>query len=434
MANAFIQDSYKLVFPLLCSGYLELDYDESVVVQTATDLESSGVLVNGSVNSGASTTVTVDTVDATTKFAINDTVYTSGNTLVGTISAITSTQITLDEVNKAALSNNDNLKRIKPAVLIDLRERNIWNHDANFTMEAIITPYDVNGVGSDVANAHGVLDSQKTPPYPSDDFSNRHTTYESVAYLGKQGDTNSYLNQKMMIFHNQYVKLYLLNTTESSYNQPAEYKVVAEVSTSAGTTTISTDGAVITASTGLVNYYDSSAYYEGATARYQRVDASASGSGTSITLSNANLGVNLGKGNRIYDSSGTFIGKVTTVSGTTVNLAATIATTVTSTIYTDHLKEALYLEDMFKISLVFLKNGSMELYVNNTLEKKVPHTLGAGKLHPSDCRIGRGSSDHEQFFGELFEITMHKGKMPCATVNTLTPSFSDILFYYTFGD
>jgi len=434
MANAFVQDSYKLVFPLLCSGYLELDYDESVVVQTTSDLESSGVLVNGAVNNGASTTIAVDTVDATTKFAINDTVYTSGNTLVGTISAVTSTQITLDEVNKTALSNNDNLKRIKPAVLTALRERSIWNHDANFTIEAIITPYDINGVGTSLANAHGVLDSQRTPPYPSDDFSNRHTTYESVAYLGKQGDTNSYLNQKMMIFHNQYVKLYLLNTTESSYNQPAEYKVVAEVSTSAGTTTISTDGAVITASTGLVNYYDSSAYYEGATARYQRVDASASGSGTSITLSNANLGVNLGSGNRIYDASGTFIGKVTTVSGTTVNLAATIATAVTSTIYTDHLKEALYIEDMFKVSLVFLKNGSMELYLNNTLEKKMPHTLSAGKLHPSDCKIGRGSSDHEQFFGELFEIAMHKGNKPCATVNTLTPSFSDILFYYTFGD
>ena len=434
MANAFVQDSYKLVFPLLCSGYLELDYDESVVVQTTSDLESSGVLVNGAVNNGASTTIAVDTVDATTKFAINDTVYTSGNTLVGTISAVTSTQITLDEVNKTALSNNDNLKRIKPAVLTALRERSIWNHDANFTIEAIITPYDINGVGTSLANAHGVLDSQRTPPYPSDDFSNRHTTYESVAYLGKQGDTNSYLNQKMMIFHNQYVKLYLLNTTESSYNQPAEYKVVAEVSTSAGTTTISTDSAVITASTGLVNYYDSSAYYEGATARYQRVDASASGSGTSITLSNANLGVNLGSGNRIYDASGTFIGKVTTVSGTTVNLAATIATAVTSTIYTDHLKEALYIEDMFKISLVFLKNGSMELYLNNTLEKKMPHTLSAGKLHPSDCKIGRGSSDHEQFFGELFEIAMHKGNKPCATVNTLTPSFSDILFYYTFGD
>ena len=127
MANAFVQDSYKLVFPLLCSGYLELDYDESVVVQTTTDLESSGVLVNGAVNNGASTTIAVDTVDATTKFAINDTVYTSGNVLVGTISAVTSTQITLDEVNKTALSNNDNLKRIKPAVLTELRERSIWN-------------------------------------------------------------------------------------------------------------------------------------------------------------------------------------------------------------------------------------------------------------------------------------------------------------------
>ena len=61
---------------------------------------------------------------------------------------------------------------------------------------------------------------------------------------------------------------------------------------------------------------------------------------------------NVGKGNKIYDSSGTLIGTVSTVSGGTITLDATPATAVTSTVYTDQKKEALYLEQMYKVCLV----------------------------------------------------------------------------------
>jgi hypothetical protein len=285
MANAFIEDSYKLVFPLMSSGYLELNYDDSIITSTTSDLESSGVLVNGAVNNNSSTTITVDTVDATTKFAVNDTVYTSSNVHVGNITAVTSTQITLVENNKTALSNNDNLKRIKPDVLATLRERSIWGHDANFTIEAIVTPYDVNGVGSRKDNVHGVLDSQRTPPYPSDAFGSRNSTYESVAYLG----ASNYLTQKMMLFHNQYVKLWLENTTSSSYNQPAEYKVKAQVTTASGNEDIETD-TVIKATSGLRGYYDASGYYDGMTAKYQRVSTTATGSNPTSTVTIGTFG------------------------------------------------------------------------------------------------------------------------------------------------
>ena len=45
---------------------------------------------------------------------------------------------------------------------------NFWNHTDNFTIEAIITPYDVNG------NGHGSADidtktSTRTPPSPAED-------------------------------------------------------------------------------------------------------------------------------------------------------------------------------------------------------------------------------------------------------------------------
>ena len=221
MVNAYVGESYKLVFPILGRGYLNIDFD----AHTSGAVEASGVLVVGSASSGSTKTLTVDTVDATTKFSVNDDVFDDTGALLGTIASLTATQIVLDENIQAAVSDNENLKKhVIPTS--ESRKRSIWasssldgGHDGSFTIEAIITPYDVNGHGSRASGVHGVLDSTKTPPYPSDDYGNREANYYSVSILK---DTN-YLTQKMMIFYNEKLKLFLQNTALSSYNQPAEY-------------------------------------------------------------------------------------------------------------------------------------------------------------------------------------------------------------------
>ena len=217
MVNAYIEDSYKLVFPLMCNGYLNLDYDKAVN-HAAGAVESSGVLVNNGsgISSGTTTTIAVDTVDATTKFSIEDNVFDDTGTLVGVVSAVTATQITLEANNAVALNNNENLKKnVTPTS--SLRDRSIWSDNADigiangFVLEAIITPYDVNGAGSRASGRHGVLDSQRTPPYPTDAITDR-TVYESVDYLG----ASAYLTQKMMLFHNQHHLLRCCFTTSIS--------------------------------------------------------------------------------------------------------------------------------------------------------------------------------------------------------------------------
>ena len=288
MVNAYIEDSYKLVFPLMCNGYLNLDYDKAVN-HAAGAVESSGVLVNNGSGIGATstTTIAVDTVDATTKFSVEDNVFDDTGTLVGVVSAVTATQITLVANNAVALNNNENLKKnITPTS--SLRDRSIWSDNADigiangFVIEAIITPYDVNGAGSRASGRHGVLDSQRTPPYPTDAIADR-TVYESIDYLG----ASAYLTQKMMLFHNQYLKFYLQNTTSSSYNQPAEYKIKAELSNAAGTTKTIESGTVITAESSLQGYYDPTGYYNGLTTKHRRISTSASGSNPSnvVTIS-----------------------------------------------------------------------------------------------------------------------------------------------------
>ena len=290
MVNAYIEDSYKLVFPILCNGYLNIDYDTPISL-SGTKV-STGVLVNGAVSGSSTTNITVDTVDATTKFSKGDNVYDADGNTVGQVSSVTDTQITLTSNNAQALSNDENLKQDLTSVS-SLRNRSIWSDDSEvgitngFVLEAILTPYDVNGIGSRTAGRHGVLNSQKTPPYPNDNSSDvgDRTAYESVDYLGP----SAYLQQKMMIFHNANLKLYLQNVTStssltgSSYNQPAEYKLVAEL-TKGGTTEKIESHKIITASKNLYGYYDNAGYYNGITTTHRRVATSATGSNPSGTI------------------------------------------------------------------------------------------------------------------------------------------------------
>lgn len=76
----------------------------------------------------------------------------------------------------------------------------IWKHSEAFTLEAIITPYDVNG-DANRTTGNGVLTSTKTPPYPNDGISDRATDYQSTALLGRaEGTSYTDAPHKLMIF------------------------------------------------------------------------------------------------------------------------------------------------------------------------------------------------------------------------------------------
>ena len=143
---------------------------------------------------------------------------------------------------------------------------------------------------------------------------------------------------------------------------------------------------------------------------------------------------NIGTGNSIYDNTGTLIGTVSSVSGNNITLAADPATTVTSTIYRDQQKEALYLEQLNKLSCSFDKRN-ISIYVNNILVQRKRLDIRDFEFDDVDCYIGKdGTNSNTQFMGEMYEVSMHKSMSPCSTISTLTPNFSDTLFYYTFGE
>tara|TARA_B100001094_G_scaffold331585_1_gene400441 strand:- start:183 stop:2789 length:2607 start_codon:yes stop_codon:yes gene_type:complete len=162
------------------------------------------------------------------------------------------------------------------------------------------------------------------------------------------------------------------------------------------------------------------------------------GSGNSLTIG-TNETDEIGTGSEIYNNEGVLIGTVSSISGNNITLSAAPATPVTSTLYTEQKKEAMYLEQMTKVGMSFDHN-TISLYLNNQLVKKVKVNIGKFRLNNSDCFIGQDGSLNAanrkatQFMGELYEIAFHKSASPCATITTLTPNYSDTLLYYTFGD
>ena len=136
----------------------------------------------------------------------------------------------------------------------------------SFTLEAIITPYDVNGYGSWTTSDRGNLNSVRTPPSLGDSTSNPET-YQSYDYF-----TTNRLSHKMMIYYNAKFQLYLENQAASNYNRPAEYRLVAEFAD--GSSNVTSD-VLLTGTNRLNNYSDSASYYTGSSSTLRQITTNA---------------------------------------------------------------------------------------------------------------------------------------------------------------
>ena len=132
----------------------------------------------------------------------------------------------------------------------DTTETDLWSHGAGFTVEAVITPYDVNG--NDQTGKGKTLE----------------ITGPSGAYAN--GITDRYA-QKMMLFSNTSFQFYLENQTTGNVNQPAEYRLAAKV----GSTTLNSPVVIKPVST-LHGYYDQDGFYNGMRTSLTKIDSNAS--------------------------------------------------------------------------------------------------------------------------------------------------------------
>ena len=135
----------------------------------------------------------------------------------------------------------------------------LWGHKESFTIEAIVTPYDVNGFGYRLdqdltgSGTAGYTEAELGLPYM-----NRYYSMPAPATT-TNSRSNSYLSHanrlehKMTLFYNTNCEFYLENLTRTNMNQPAEYKLGCAIKgkDENGTTktiTITSRSPVITAS------------------------------------------------------------------------------------------------------------------------------------------------------------------------------------------
>tara|TARA_R110002020_G_scaffold180072_7_gene374088 strand:+ start:5373 stop:6410 length:1038 start_codon:yes stop_codon:yes gene_type:complete len=308
---------------------------------------------------------------------------------------------------------------------LDLRQ-GIWGHDSSFTIEAIITPYDVNGFGSTGSSSRGVTTSEKTPPSVNvDETSANKLKHQSEDYF-----TTTRQTHKMMLFHSDGFELYLQNTTVNNFNQPAEYKLCAKV----GSQNPIETGTIISTKNSLYGYYDSTAVYDGATTSLRFLDAAILDSGNIIDLTTASNVNKVAVGTELFDNTGTSIGKVTVVDSDDGKLTLDTAQS-SRNVYYSQPKEAIYLESMFKITCCLDINGRIKLYLNNNLVLDSKVTVSNFNFGTTDCYIGQDpDTNNTQFMGEIYEIAMYKRKEPSVNTTTLNIGYNDIIFYYRFGD
>lgn len=309
-----------------------------------------------------------------------------------------------------------------------------WGHEGNFSIEAVITPYDVNGYGTKAGGSGvGFADSERTPPSLDQDNNVNDLYYQSNRYfLHSERPTH-----RMMLFYNKNFEFYLKNTTSNNFNQPAEYKIgVAVYENGSAIGTVESDP-IILASDTLYGYYDSNGLYDGLTTSKTLLDATTTINGTTVTCDST---ATIETGTEIFNSSGTSLGNATVASATTFTL--TSATNYSASLYVSQPKEALYLETMYKIGCSYSTTGQVRIYLNSKLIKEAKLSKKV-KFDATDSFIGQKVTNNSgtltgdtstQFMGELYEISMYRRIEPTLNTRTLNPGYHDILFYYRFGD
>ena len=104
----------------------------------------------------------------------------------------------------------------------------IWSHSGDFTFEAIVTPYDINGAFDTTLRGRTLTASTKI--MPNNGHESTLTNYQSEKYL----PVADRITHEMRIFSSTNFYISLKNATTTTANQPAEYKILVGVKLSSG--------------------------------------------------------------------------------------------------------------------------------------------------------------------------------------------------------
>ena len=385
---------------------------------------------------------------------------------------------------------SDNVPNTGDAATYDDVAYGLWSHEGSFSFEALITPYDINGntthqIAVDhAATALGVgetkNDSKKIMPgllqdtyVLADGAANDETEMQSELYLSRANRKT----HEMMIFNNDNFKISLLNSTNSTQNQPAQYKIKATVNIGAIASTTVTSDVVIAPSQGHAFRYNAtngadlfSGFNSKGRVMYAKVATTHSSSTGAmalnereVTLASATHPIHGDQ--EIYVRSGftfTAIGVVSNVSGADITLGSNTTTAVTSDtdIYLPTYKHASFIDQMFHVGCSFNnKTKKISLHLNGVNIKEGTHSSTSDFVFAkTDTYIGSnglndmsvsGINDAQnsgtatgpsaattckQFMGEFHELAITNKTSRFSAIDNLMPNYDSTLLYLRFEE
>ena len=336
----------------------------------------------------------------------------------------------------------------------------IWDHKGSFTVEMIVTPYDVNGWGdnadkaatvSTVNNSRGKQSSLKTMPAVSSSMSYPNALanlHEDIDYL----PVPHRQEQKMNLFYNSNLQISLKNTTTHNQNNPAEYSLLASMTIDGVTQTIESP-TVVASRDKHYGYYNNYPDYllidpQGAAYAKLSVFTAASGTGTNLTMNSSNYPeTKLCEGQELWLADGTSLGTIMSINTSTrvFSMSKTLPTISSgATIWIGVNKEAIYLESTYHFAFTFDNSSRMMyLYCNGQEVMSARHNSNKRfSFHPSSIYIGQNPTAANnylkritQFMGEYHELSVTEGyKSQFNSLYTLLPQFRDTLLYLDFEE
>jgi len=327
----------------------------------------------------------------------------------------------------------------------------LWNHKDSFTIETTLTPYDINGPGG-ITTIPSVTATEKMMDGISRTTLNDATERAkrpSYKYL-KEADKEDY---EMRVFHSSKVKLSLVNDTEHTVNNPSKYRVKFELTLGSTNQTLLSP-VVISPIFGKSSATDNTVGFDyNGKYKYEEATTASISSYTSVLkliIFDANIESDFHEGQELFVRNGfgvTSVGKVDTVSGTTVELVSSYSGTLDSTtpILIATTKNPIYTQEVHHIAATYNNLSKvMKIYYGGVEVASTEHTAtDAFAFDKEDFYLGsNGTSstaedsakDNNQFMGELHEFAIVNGASEVFDTASLRPRYAETLLYFRFEE
>jgi len=333
----------------------------------------------------------------------------------------------------------------------------MWSHTKGFTIEAIITPYDINGFGTHDgynASVNGVM-SPYSPPTVGEKWNDPASwDYGRYSQSEQHTSTSDRVGKKLMLFANTNLEFYLKNDSANN-REPSSYKLGMKLIASDGnnmiTETLESTKAIFTESSQYVQGTVDDIYLNNV-----KILEPVKYDGTKTAISSVNTSANtfmvvgydmrnpLKIGTELFNSQNVSCGTITNITESSGNSEITIqdVSPLSSETYA-YIKPPqinLYSLNSYHVSASFHRNGTMSLFVNGIKIAETLHSAATNNnfkfaFEASNIYIGQNPTVGRttQFIGELHELAFVKTyKDKFTSLDTILPSYSNTLLYYKF--